>query len=160
MSMNLSSSTPAAPAGNTLVTFQTDGSGNVSGYIPATPNLLTSDNVNLTGQGANISATDLVASGLTTGVYKVSAYIIVTTADGASSTLPSVVITWKDPNNSTSQSLTLTPTNSGNLLTTLQQASCTINAATGTAIQYATSGYASGTPSAMKYALSIRVEAM
>lgn len=33
MSINLSSTTPAAPAGARNVTFQTDGAGNVSGYI-------------------------------------------------------------------------------------------------------------------------------
>lgn len=34
MSVNLSASTPAAPAGNTNVTWQADGEGNISGYVP------------------------------------------------------------------------------------------------------------------------------
>ena len=39
MSTNLSNSTPAAPGGNTNVTWQADGSGNVSGYVPSVGSL-------------------------------------------------------------------------------------------------------------------------
>ena len=159
MSVNISNTTPAAPAGNQLATFQTDGSGNMSAYVPASSTLVTASSVNLTGQGANISATNLVASP-STGMYKISAYIIVTTVDGVSSTLPSVVITWTDPDNSTSQSLTLTATSTGNSLTTYKSATVPINVFSGAAIQYSTTGYASNTASQMKYALHIRVEAV
>jgi hypothetical protein len=159
MSVNISNTTPAAPAGNQLITFQTDGSGNVTGYVPQAATLVTASSVDLTGQGANISATNLVASP-STGMYKVTAYIIVTTVDAVSSTLPSVVITWTDPDNSTSQSLTLTATSTGNTLTTYKNASAPINVFSGAAIQYSTTGYLSNTASQMKYALHIRVEAM
>jgi hypothetical protein len=157
MSVNFSSTTPAAPSGNQLVQFQTDGSGNISAYIPASSSIPTT--VDLTGQTANISATNLVASPAT-GRYRISAYLIVTTVDGVSSTLPSVVITWNDADNGASQSLTLTPTNTGNVLTTLQEAACVVSARTGYAIQYATSGYASNTPATMQYAMHIVVEAL
>jgi len=155
MSISLSNSTPAAPAGNQLVTFQTDGSGRVSGYVPQSAASLSG--VDLTAQTANIAATNLVASP-TSGVYRVSAYVIVTTPDGASSTLPSVVITWTDQNSGVAQTLTLTPTNSGNTTTTYQEATSLLSVSNAAPLQYATTGYASGTPATMQYALHIRVE--
>lgn len=159
MSVSFSNSLPAAPAGSVLGTFATDGSGRVSVSIPASAIQLTVDNVDLTAQDANIPATNLVATP-SNGVYRVSAYIIVTTVDGASSTLPSVVITWTDQNNATAQTLTLTATQTGNLLTTYALGDALLSVSSAAAIQYATSGYASGTPTTMKYALHIRVEAL
>jgi hypothetical protein len=155
MSVNLSNTTPAAPSGSTNVTFQTDGSGNVSAYV-TTSTELTADGVDTTGLSANVGATDLVVS--PSGKYRISGYIIVTTVDGASSTLPSIVISWNDFNNGQGQTLTLTPTSTGNVLTTYEQADCFINANVSANIQYSTTGYASGTPATMKYALHITVE--
>ena len=37
MSINLSATTPAAPGGNTNVTWQADGQGNISGFVPTAP---------------------------------------------------------------------------------------------------------------------------
>lgn len=155
MSINLSTTTPAAPSGARNVTFQTDGSGNVSGYVQATSELV-GDGVDLTAQNANISSTTLVAT--PSGMYRISAYLIVTTVDGTSSTLPSLVITWSDNDNGQSQSITLTPTNTGNLQTTYQEASCVINAGTSTNIDYSTTGYLSHVAGTMKYSVHIRVE--
>ena len=155
MSVNLSSTTPAAPSGKTLVQFQTDGSGNVSAYISAATELV-GDNVDLTAQTANISATPLIAS--PSGLYRLSAYIIVTTVDGASSTLPSVVIAWDDKDNGQPQTFTLTPTNTGNLLTTLEQADMIVSAGSTANLHFSTTGYASGTPATMTYAVHIRCE--
>jgi hypothetical protein len=157
MSVNLNNTTPAAPAGNTNVLWQNDGSGNISAYVATASSLKAS--VNLTGQTANIGATTLLAV-TASGFYRVSAESIVTTVDGASSTLPKTTITWTDPNNNTGQTWDLTPTNAGNVLTTFQQSSMVFNAKASTNIQYATSGYTSGTPATMQYALSIRLEAL
>lgn len=112
---------------------------------------------NATAQVANIAATTL-GTPVSSGRYRVSGYIVLTTVDGASSTLPSIVITWTDPDNNTAQSLTLTPTNAGNVLTTLQQETAIISAKIAVAIQYATSGYASGTPATMAYAVHLVLE--
>ncbi len=157
MSVNFSDTTPSAPAGNTNVHWQKDGSGNISAYTPTTASEVNS--VNLTAQTANISATTLITPAAS-GFYRVSAYIIVTTVDGASSTLPKVTITWTDPNNNTGQTLDLTSTSSTNLLTTFAQGRMVLNAKISTNIQYATSGYASGTPATMQYALRIVTEAL
>jgi hypothetical protein len=155
MSVNLSSTTPAAPSGKTLVQFQTDGSGNVSGYIAAATELV-GDSIDLTGQTANISTTPLIAS--PSGLYRVSAYVIVTTVDGASSTLPSVVIAWDDKDNGQPQTFTLTPTSTGNLLTTCEQDDMIVSAGSTANLSFSTTGYASGTPAAMHYAVHIRIE--
>lgn len=158
MSTNISSSTPSAPAGNTNVTFQTDGSGNISGYMPSTPVLQTANSVDLTAQAANIAATNLVASP-TAGMYEIIIYIIVTQVATTSSTLPSVVITWTDKDNTTSQTITATATSGGNALTTFATARVTVSSSTA-AIQYSTTGYASSGATPMQYALHIRVESL
>jgi hypothetical protein len=158
MAVNLSSTTPAAPTGTTNVSFQTDGSGNVSGNIPTPAKLLTANNVDLTAQVANIAATNLL-TGQTAGIYRVTGYIIVTQAATTSSTLPSIVITWTDQNSGQVMTLTLTPTNTGNTTTTYQTAISTLNVNT-SAIQYSTTGYTSVGGTVMQYALHLRIEQM
>ena len=156
MAINLNDNLPAAPAGSTNVNWQRDPSGNVSAYVTTSVEL-TPDNIDLTAQVADIAATNLVALPVA-GVYRVSAYIIVTTPDGATSTLPAVILTWADQDNNVAQSLTMSPTNAGNLTTTYEQSDVVISVNAATAIQYSTSGYTSGTPATMQYALHIRVE--
>lgn len=159
MSVNLSSSTPAAPAGSTNITWQTDGQGNVSGYVTTSVEIIGAG-VDSTNNSANIPAADLITTPAN-AQYRVSAYIIVTTVastGAATSTLPSVVITWNDLNNGQPQTITLTPTNPGNLLTTYQQADAILSVASSAPLQYSTTGYASNTAAQMKYALHIRVE--
>lgn len=157
MSVNLSSSTPAAPAGNVNVTYQTNGSGSVSGYVPQSAVQLPS--VNATAQAANIAATSLLATP-SGRIYRIAAYVIVSQAATTSSTLPAVVITWTDQDNGQAQTITLTPTSAGNTLTTYQQATCVVNANVAAAIQYSTTGYVSVGATPMQYALHIRIEAL
>ena len=157
MSINFNKTLPAAPAGSTNVTFQNDGAGNMSAYV-STPNALPASTINLTAQVADISAANLVATP-TAGLYRISAYIVVTQASGTTSLLPAIVITWQDQDGGTSQSLTLTPTNAGNVLTDYEEAVGIVSANT-SAIQYATSGYASVGSPVMKFAIRIRVESL
>ena len=157
MSVNLSNSTPAAPTGGTNITWQTDGQGNVSAYTQSAVELV-GDGVDLTAQTADVGPNTLVNT--PSGYYRISAYIVVTTVDGASSTLPKLTITWNDLDNGQAQSFDLTPTNPGNLLTTLEQSDMIVSAASSASINYATSGYASGTPATMQFAIHIRVEQM
>jgi hypothetical protein len=160
MPSNFNSTTPAAPAGSTNVIFQTDGAGNDSGYVPSSAIAL-APVVALT-QSANIVAGNIPA--LVTVVanrrYRISAYIIVTTVDPVSSTLPQVKLTWTDADNATPQSLVLTATNAGNTLTTYMQASCVISVEAGTSVTYETDSYASNTPATMQYALHLISEAL
>lgn len=155
MSVNLSNTTPAAPSGGTNVIFQTDGQGNVSAYTQSAVELVGSG-IDLTAQTANVGPNTLVTT--PNGYYRISAYLIVTTVDGASSTLPKLTITWNDKDNGQGQTFDITPTDAGNLLTTLEQSDMIVSAGSSASIDYATSGYASGTPATMQYAIHIRVE--
>lgn len=156
MSVNLSNTTPAAPSGSTNVTFQTDGSGNVSAYVTSATEL-TGNGVDLTGQTADIGPTDLITTPAS-GRYRVSVYIIVTTADGASSTLPKVTLTWVDADNGAGQTFDITPTNAGNLLTSAEFDDTFVSAGPSSPLSFSTSGYASGTPATMQFAIHITVE--
>jgi hypothetical protein len=156
MSVNLSNTTPAAPSGSTNVTFQTDGSGNVSAYVTSATEL-TGNGADLTAQTADVSPTDLITAPVA-GRYRVSVYIIVTTADGASSTLPKVTLTWVDADNGAGQSFDVTPTNSGNVLTSAEFDDTFVSAGPSSPLSFSTSGYASGTPATMQFALHITVE--
>ena len=158
MSVNLSNTTPAAPAGSTNVTWQTDGSGNVSAYVTSAVEL-TGDGFNATGQSANIALTNLVATP-TTGRYRISVYLIVTTVDGASSTLPKVTLSWNDADNGQAQTMDITATQTGNLLTTFAEGDAFLSVGSSGALAFQTSGYTSGTPGTMKYAIHITVEAL
>ncbi len=158
MSINFSNTTPAAPTGKTLVTFQTDGSGNMSAYIAAAVEL-TANGFDATAQTANIGSTTLITTPVS-GRYRISAYIIVTTVDGASSTLPSIVLSWNDVDNGQAQTFTLTPTNAGNLQTTFQSNDAFLSIGSSAALSFSTTGYTSGTPATMQYAIHIVVEAL
>lgn len=158
MSVNLSNTTPAAPAGSTLVTWQTDGAGNVTGYVTSAVEL-TGNAFNGTAQSANIASTALIV-GPTAGVYRVAAYIIVTTVDAVSSTLPKITLSWNDADNGQAQTLDLTATQAGNLLTTFAQGDAFLSIGASANLSFSTSGYLSNTPAAMKYAIHIRIEAL
>lgn len=156
MAINLNNTTPAAPAGSTNVSFQRDVSGNVSAYITASAEL-TGDNIDLTGQVANISASNLVASPAA-GLYRVTVYIVQTVAATTSGTLPQVQITYKDNDSGATLTVNATATVSTNTVGTLTQATLILNSAAATTISYATTGYASSGATALAYALHIRVE--
>lgn len=155
MSVNFSNTTPASPTGGTNIQWQTDGSGNLSGYV-TTATEIVGDGVDLTAQGANIGPSTLDAA--PSGFYRVSAYIIVTQAATTSSTLPSVVITWNNGDGGVPQTFALTPTNTGNLTTTFQQAEIRLNAGASAVLGYSTTGFTSVGGTSMQYALHIRVE--
>jgi hypothetical protein len=157
MSVNLSDSTPAALAGSTNVVWQTDGAGNVSGSMP-TGVALAGSGFNATVQSANISATDLVPAPAADTRYRVSGYVVVTTVDGASSTLPKIVLTWNDADNGQAQSVDLTATSTGNTLATFKFGVAFLSVDVSAALSFSTTGYASGTPTTMKYAIHIVVE--
>lgn len=166
MSVNFNATTPAAPSGNTNVTFQTDGSGNISGYLPTSSSV--TNKVDLTAQTAAVSATNLVASPATAR-YRISAYLKVTTpatTGAATSTLGAVTITYADGTDSVPQSVAMqmqteagasATTNSGNATTSVLSGELVIYAATGTAIKYAIA-YASNTAAQMAYEAHLAAE--
>ena len=142
-----------APTINATTTFQL--AGNVVGKI-------TAGTVDLITQAGDVGTTTLYAVPVSgAGLYRVSAYIIVTQAATSSSTLPSVVLTFFDLANLVQQTYTLVPASpTGNTLTTLAAGDFVMAAQALTNIQYATINYASSGGTPMQYALHLRLEAM
>jgi hypothetical protein len=166
LSVNFNASSPAAPAGNTNVVFATDGSGNISGYVPTSSSVTAK--VDLTAQTAAVSATNLVAAPATAR-YRISAYLKVTTPATtglATSTLGGVTITYADGTDSVPQTVVMqlqtqagasATTNAGNSTTTVLAGEVPIYAHSGTAIQYAIA-YASNTAAQMQFEAHLAAE--
>jgi len=121
----------------------------------------------LTAQGAAIGATTLYTP-TATGMYRVSAYLKVTTVDATSSTLGALTITYTDGTDSVAQTAVMqmaneagaaVTSNSGNTTAAKLIGRMEIWALTGVAIQYATA-YASNIAGTMKYEVHLRVEAL
>ena len=130
--------------------------------------LATIDSTALT---ANVGATTLYAvpaSGV--GMYRVSAYVVLTTAASISSTLPNVQLVYTDSDSNTSVTLDVTPilgaAGSGQTgaltANTVGTVSCDVKVIyvkASTTIQYKTVNYASSL-AGMAYALRIKLEAL
>ena len=138
-------------------------------FIGSTPSGLPvrAASVNLSAQGAAISATPLLTPS-TTGFYRISAYLKVTRAATTSSTMGAVTITFTDGVDSVAQSLVLglmtqagavATTNTGNATTSKLCGTAVIYAKAGVAIQYAVAYTTSGTTS-MQYELNLSCEAL
>lgn len=155
MAINLNDTTPAAPSGGVNVKWQNDVSGNVSAYVDGAASLETP--LNTTGLTADVVIATLF-SVTDAGLYRVSGYVVETTADGASSTLPKLTITWQDADSGATISKDITATQTGNTAGTFDQGDVRCNADASTDIQYTLSGYVSGTPATMTYAIHITIE--
>jgi hypothetical protein len=123
--------------------------------------------VDLTGQLAAIAPTTLYTPTLT-GMFRISAYLKVTTVDATSSTLGPVTITYTDGSDSVAQSNVMmmadqtgaaVTSNSGNTTVSILSGSMVIYAFAVTAIQYAVA-YASNVPGTMAYEVHLKLEAM
>jgi len=120
---------------------------------------------NLAAQTANAGPTTVYAVPSTgAGTYWVTeCYLIVTTAAGVSSTLPSCSIVYTDNDTSVVTTLTMTNANSTNgvgafgSMNTQPPPSGTFNAKASTNIQYQFSGYASNPAATMQYAAHVKI---
>ena len=127
--------------------------------------------INTTGLTANVGATTLYAvpaSGA--GMYRISAYVVLTTAGSLSSNLPNVQVVYTDPDTNTSITLDVTPilgiagigqtgALGANAIGTVASGVVPINVKASTTIQYQTVNYASNLAGAA-YALHLRLEAL
>ena len=129
-----------------------------TGHIP--PGQFTFASDNRAAQAANIGATTIYAIPAGRGgLYRVSAYCVVTQAATTSSTLPNLGILWSDDDSNTPLlASNVTPTNAANAIGAFGNGDIVISARESTNIQFQTSNYASvgGTP--MQYATHIRLE--
>lgn len=166
-----------------FLNFNVGGSANKTAHLHA--NVLTADSqvdfpdvnfliptgsagvpVNLVTQGAAKGITTIFTP-TTTGLFRVSAYLKVTTVDAVSSTVGPVTITYTDGSDSIAQSNVIAMQGAGgtfsvtgnaaNTTATTSSGTLVINALVGVPIQY-TIGYISNTPGQMKYEAHIRVE--
>ena len=122
-----------------------------------------------TGQVANIPSTP-ISPGLDPvkwnrgGGYKADCYIILTTVDAASSTLPACNVIFTDADTGTSHTAALTATSAANTKDTIGAGTTALatggffHPKAGTTISYSTSGYASGTAATMQYSIHFRLE--
>jgi hypothetical protein len=116
--------------------------------------------LNLVNQSANVVSTTMGAVPAA-GLYRITFYLIVTTAATTSSTLPSFVLDYTDQDNSTAQTLTFVPTTpTGNSLTTQLSGTCIVNVANLAQPLVSTTGYASSGGTSMKFALRAKLEAI
>lgn len=133
--------------------------------------------INTTTLGANVSQALLYAVPSTgAGLYRVSAYVVVTRQATTSSTMPKVQIDWTDSDTNTAVGpfdVTLTSTavnpavgaNSAgqNVITAdtgTPVGTMIISARQSTNINYRTTGFASSGATSMQYAIHIRLEAL
>ncbi len=155
--------------------FQVD----LNGLIPKYNNIATVKNgipseyaaIDTTGLTANVGASTLYAVPSTgEGLYRISAYVVETTAGSLSSTLPNVQIIYTDKDSNTSVTIDATPVLAGaglgqsaalgvNAIGTVSSGVIVIYVKASTTIQYQTVNYASNL-AGMTYALHIRLEAM
>lgn len=129
-----------------------------TGHLP--PAQFTYANFNSAAQAANIAATTLYAVPADrAGLYRVSAYAVVTQAATTSSTLPNVGVLWTDSDANVALSAnTMTPSNNANAPGAFGNGDAVISARAGTNIQFQTSNYASVGATPMQYAVHLRLE--
>ncbi len=135
--------------------------GSVANRIPVQAGV-----ADLTAQSAAKTATTLLTPSVT-GLYRISAYLKVTTAAGTSSTLGALTITYTDGTDSVAQSHicglqtqagAIATTNAGNTTASKLLGDIVIYAKAGVAVQYAIAYASSGT--AMQYEAHLGIEAM
>jgi hypothetical protein len=157
MAINFSSTTPAAPAGSTLGVFQTDGSGNLSVYLPTSSSeAYKSLNPTLTANFNAGSALTLFTP-TAAGAYRISWSQAIVTVDPSSSTFPSLTLAWTDVGG-ISRTATLVSTSTTNTTAVESHGSITIYTNGSTAVTVTSASYASNTPATMTYALALVAE--
>lgn len=108
-------------------------------------------------QSANINAPTLYAVP-TSGLYRVSTYIVVTQAATTSSTMPSVSVNYTEATSGAAVQDMVTNTATLNLLGAHIGGTAVISAQQGSNIGYITAGYASSGATPMQYAVHIKIE--
>lgn len=127
--------------------------------------------IDLTAQSTNLGPSTLYAvpaSGQ--GLYRISAYVVLTTAGSVSSVLPNVQIVYTDPDTNTSITIDATPilgvagigqtgALSANTVGTAASGVIVVSVKLSTTIQYQTVNYAS-VAAGMQYAIHLKLEAL
>jgi hypothetical protein len=164
MSVNLSNSTPAAPTGATNVLWQTDGSGNISGYVSGSASVVTNTVLPIlqptltANYNAGSAQTIYTPSAVT--VLRVNwsqAIVVAATTGAATSTFPSLTLSWTDVGGIT-RTQTLVPTSTANTTAVQSQGVTVIYTNNSGPVAVTSASYASNTASQMQYALTVFAE--
>lgn len=116
-------------------------------------------------QTANIPATNLLTAAAA-GTYRLSCYVVITTAATTSSTMPSCSALWTDSDSSAAETVQITTTSAANTVGT-NSLSVANTGGAGVAVfqvksvsnvQFQTSSYASTGGTAMQYAVHVKLE--
>lgn len=121
--------------------------------IQASGTLLTP--VSLTNQSATIAVTPIPLPALASGVYRITTYARITTADGAGSSL-AVTIGWTESTVSLSKPFAAM---TGDTTTTVDSQTFTMVIDQASPITYA-AAYSSTTPAKMRFRLTVKIEAL
>jgi len=157
MSINFSSTTPAAPAGSVNVIPQNDGAGNMSFYVPESGvEVFRSLNPALTAN-YNAGAPQTVVTPTAPSVYRVSFSQAIVVVDAMSSTFPSLTLAWSDPGG-IARTKVLVATSATNTTAVESDGDAIIYTNGSTPVTVTSASYASNTPATMTYALGLIVE--
>ena len=159
MSINFSSTTPAAPSGNVNVIPQNDGAGNMSFYVPGSASTVnTILQPTLTANFSGGYPFTLVES-YSSGVYRVSWSQAIVQAASGSSTFPSLTLAWTDIGG-VSRTATLVSTSSTNTTAVEIEGDIVIYVGSSTLITVTSASYASYGATPMTYALAVVAESL
>jgi hypothetical protein len=166
MSVNFNASLPAAPSGATNAVFQTDGSGNISAYVPSSGAVITNTVLPILSPAltANYNAgsaqTIFTPSAVT--VLRVSwsqAIVVAATTGAATSTFPSLTLSWTDVGGIT-RTQTLVSTSTTNTTAVQSQGVTVIYTNNSGPVSVTSASYASNTAAQMTYALTVYAETL
>ena len=166
MSTNWNNTTPAAPSGSVNVTFQNDGSGNMSAYVSGSASVVTNTvlpilSPTLTANyNAGSAQTIFTPSAVT--VLRVSwsqAIVVAATTGAATSTFPSLTLSWTDVGGIT-RTQTLVSTSTTNTTAVQSQGVTVIYTNNSGPVSVTSASYASNTAAQMTYALTVYAEAL
>jgi hypothetical protein len=159
LSVNFSNTTPTAVAGGTNILWQTDGSGNISGYVPSGAAVVFSTLQPTLTANYNAGSAMTLFTPSVAGAYRISVSQAIQIAAGTSSTFPSLTLSWTDVG-SVARTKQLVATSATNTTAVESDTSVVIYTNNSTAVQVTSASYASNPASAMTYALTIVAEAL
>jgi hypothetical protein len=169
MSVNFNATTPAAIAGTTNVVFQTDGSGNISGYVPTSSSVAFSDLESALSANYNSGSAKTIFTPTAPTALRITATEFSTNIP-TGATLPSLTLGWTDAGG-TMKTLALFSSTSSVSAAGVYATNYAATTASGgiqaviytnssTAVTVTSASYAAGSGTALTYALAITAEAL
>jgi hypothetical protein len=160
MSVNFGN-TPAAPSGATNVTWQTDGSGNISAYLTSPASVITNATLpilqpTLTAN-YNAGSAKTIYTPTASVVIRVSWSQAIVVAAATSSTFPSLTLSWTDVGG-IARTQQLVATSATNTTAVQSQGDTLIYTNTSGPVAVTSASYASNVAATMTYALTIWAE--